>query len=1448
MKADLTRDTFRPEQRYARVVFPQGHALSEAELNEQVELERHRQRLIARDVIGASGTPKGDGFQIVASPDRRDLLVRPGRYHVDGQVAENLASAVPVTSPAAGVLALPSLTLDGRPLVAGEWLEVAAPGAPTHRFRITAVDPALRRVTLGASDVGPSPDASPLAVAGATARRIASYVVQPDWPRPTGTTWPAAPGLPSVAGATGVYGVFLEVFAHHVTELSDPLLREVALGGVDGASRERTAWQVRLRRLGDLASAATCAQVVPPPVAAGALRARARRPTTGANPCIIEPAAQYRRLENQLYRVEIHHGGDLGDAALTFKWSRENGAVVMPWLAATASELTLATTGRDARLGLAAGDWLELTDDQHELERTPGTLVQIDSIEGTTVRLKPGTATGSTALADFPFHPRVRRWDHVGAAALPVTRPATDDGYLALEDGVEVRFADGTYATGDHWLVPARTLTGDVEWPRDVDGLPVDRPAHHGPPARVALAVVSWDGTAFTVLSDCRTQFPPLTHLCAEDVCLADDPCDRGWTTVQDAIVDLCHDHDLGFHNQHLHGWGVVCGLQVECMTTTYAEQHPEIREPRHWVMVRDGYAIHPTGADLRVRSAAADTITPVDLIRLALEDGAVVAGPDGEVADGAVSLWLDKGGASPRLHAEPYDPKKEQGWGRLLEGTLLRELWDDCVLKVVEFVKDQLVGHDPEPVGVRARRVIALVNLFWQLLNQTSGRHIYLSGDPAAPASLVHEDGLLRTFFDALKELLQSKSFCAMFDDLAFPTYDIERAGVPSAAPRPTTIFGAHHHHRLRVHPGRPLAASCGNGDKIAVYDLSGRKLLATSPFPTSGAEVQDVAFAPSGSDVYAIAWVGDAKADSVFAIGRLGSDGVITWTGNQVQCSLKLVSLAVEASSPAKVFAAARGKGVYAFDLTRPLELPSVVRSFSASGHLVSRVADGRTALYAGAHDTDTHPVAFTHVLGIFPEHPTTGPSYELPELGQVKGTAHDDLALALDRDTQTAELWAIADAGGNDKRLVAWSLSGTGAQLQPVRVVPLGASGASRVAYSPAGGWALVTYEDTYLGRAYRPGHTVLEAGIHPLQIGPVSVATDAGGRWFYVLEWVSNTITVVPAVADPQQPWVSTVDVGKLEAYRVQAIAAFLKALGRFAQFLKDCVCEHLLVECPDPEGKKVYLADVAIRDGKVHQICNFHHRRYVHTFPTVEYWLSLVPVLPLLKGAVEKVCCSVLGGWFDKLTPPKDAGASKADFASVAMMRHGLSWTKAANLGTEVRARKAQLAVVSALGKSVLVDKLRAPAPGTAAKAMGNLELVNRSEADARTRAEAAGVKVASVRTVDSAIGPTLRALLVRPRVQAGDDVELVLDRSGKVVGVEAATPRSAAPAGEAVEARPRARVARGELAGEEVEAVALRREVASLRAAHDAQAATIDELRLKLTAMEAAIARLHGPG
>src|SRR5260370_38851747 len=84
--------------------------------------------------------------------------------------------------------------------------------------------------------------------------------------------------------------------------------------------------------------------------------------------CGCQPiaAAGYQGLENQLYRVEIHTGGDMTTA--TFKWSRENGSVgaAVTNVSAGSPVITVSPLGPDANLGFRTGQWVELSDDTYQ--------------------------------------------------------------------------------------------------------------------------------------------------------------------------------------------------------------------------------------------------------------------------------------------------------------------------------------------------------------------------------------------------------------------------------------------------------------------------------------------------------------------------------------------------------------------------------------------------------------------------------------------------------------------------------------------------------------------------------------------------------------------------------------------------------------------------------------------------------------------------------------------------------------------------------------------------------------------------------------------------------------------------------------------------------------------------------------------------------------------------
>lgn len=340
----------------------------------------------------------------------------------------------------------------------------------------------------------------------------------------------AQPDLPGVRNAAdllregnAVFGlVYLEAWKRHLTALDDAAMRESALGGPDSTTRLKTVWQVKVLPVKTPASGVVgpdtqfdeWTQLLAPPT--GALSARARPVVASETPCIVPPSAGYRGLENQLYRVEIHKGGVLGDAANapTFKWSRDNGTVVTAVERVSGQEVTVRDLGPDEVLGFSGGQWVEILDDASELNRLPGQLIQIDSVNRATrvIRLVSAPAV----RIDPAAHPKLRRWDSVNEVAVAVL--STNDGFLALENGLEVKFSPGTFATGDYWLIPARTAingeTGTIEWPFAAPQLPHGLRRRY---CRLALLQRNPQGNGLTVV-DGRKLFPPLTGVGAMHV------------------------------------------------------------------------------------------------------------------------------------------------------------------------------------------------------------------------------------------------------------------------------------------------------------------------------------------------------------------------------------------------------------------------------------------------------------------------------------------------------------------------------------------------------------------------------------------------------------------------------------------------------------------------------------------------------------------------------------------------------------------------------------------------------------------------------------------------------------------------------------------------------------------------------------------------------------------
>jgi hypothetical protein len=95
----------------------------------------------------------------------------------------------------------------------------------------------------------------------------------------------------------------------------------------------------------------------------------------------------------------------------------------------------------------------------------------------------------------------------------------------------------------------------------------------------------------------------------------------------------------------------------------------------------------------------------------------------------------------------------------------------------------------------------------------------------------------------------------------------------------------------------------------------------------------------------------------------------------------------------------------------------------------------------------------------------------------------------------------------------------------------------------------------------------------------------------------------------------------------QAYFELAKAALKDLAAAFLQMLLDCICHAFIPQCePDPCDDRVELACVTVKAGKILAICNHSCRRYAGAFPSTFYWMSLVPVIPLIARLLATICC------------------------------------------------------------------------------------------------------------------------------------------------------------------------------------------------------------------------------
>jgi hypothetical protein len=384
------------------------------------------------------------------------------------------------------------------------------------------------------------------------------YLQQPFYPNP--------PVLPAMSGPNvSPFLVYVDVWQREVTYLEDPGLIERAVA-VDTTARMQTVWQVKT------CQGTQCKDfqnfLNNNPTSPGRLTTAGVAMGGQNDLCIIPPAGGYTGLENHLFRVEIHKGGAPGTAM--FKWSRDNASFGTNVTSISGSTLTVAQLGRDSVIRFKYGDWIEIIDDNRELNGVPGQIVQIKNhpdesdlaiVVDQTIGGDGSGAFGATDALVAKYNTRIRKWDQNSIVLAPdgsqyadvnATQnhgliPVPNDGtQIVLENGVGVTFSrdqgSGAYNPGDYWVFAARTFGAWVE------------PLTQAPPRGIhhhygCLGVVS---SSAVPVAPCPAHWPPAA---------GSDCCDCTYCVTPESHADDGGTLTIGMAVQQAitNGGGKIC-------------------------------------------------------------------------------------------------------------------------------------------------------------------------------------------------------------------------------------------------------------------------------------------------------------------------------------------------------------------------------------------------------------------------------------------------------------------------------------------------------------------------------------------------------------------------------------------------------------------------------------------------------------------------------------------------------------------------------------------------------------------------------------------------------------------------------------------------------------------------------------------------------------------------
>jgi len=199
-----------------------------------------------------------------------------------------------------------------------------------------------------------------------------------------------------------------------------------------------------------------------------------------------------------------------------------------------------------------------------------------------------------------------------------------------------------------------------------------------------------------------------------------------------------------------------------------------------------------------------------------------------------------------------------------------------------------------------------------------------------------------------------------------------------------------------------------------------------------------------------------------------------------------------------------------------------------------------------------------------------------------------------------------------------------------------------------------------------------------------------------------------------------------------------------------QYVVDCVCADLNPPCPtDPCDDRIILACVTIANNQIVKICNFACRKFAGAFPSMYWWLSAIPIIPLIRWLITELCCT---DWTDVRGVVNQLDADGAIRKALAANDFALP--------------KAQLdrftALRSQLNTATLTNAFHAAPVNLAAS-------VGQPLSTAREPLQQAGVSVVEV-PVASATAIPLSERVLGPSLVSGGSTVVAYTANGVIVG------------------------------------------------------------------------------